>query len=995
MGLALMLLGVLPVLGIAGSDKLDSQLPPAPEPPRLSPRPVAVTGTDHPLLDLGGTWQFSVISAADFAAAASEPRPGTAWAPIQVPGQWLQEGFPVNKDSAGLYRRTFTVPADWSGKQIKLRCDAAYSDATVWINGRLLGHHLGGFTPFEFDVTTDLQPGQSAIITLALKSEGEADKLASGIKYAGHDLGGITRKIQIMAVPALNLASIHLDTQFDGEFKNATLGIVARLTNDGDARSEAATFDFVLSDPQGHPVPIQPAHLEIPALSPSQTVEETVSIPVASPKKWDPDHPWLYTLGSILQAGQDKETVSNRVGFRQVEVRGQQVFVNGRPVKLRGVCRHETDPLRGRSLAGGTWRQDVETFAHANINFIRTSHYPPAEEFLDACDELGMFVESEAPLCWAKPDAGTLPTALRETAEMVEFNRNHPSVIIWSVANESTWSPAFDACARMIRDLDPTRPRIFSFGGVDLISWHYPENDLMSRQEADYTMPSAPNWAKNRPLLSALDLQRAPVLCDEYGHLNAYNRREQIGDPGLRDAWGLGLSATWEEMESEPGCLGGALWAGIDDTFFLPDGRTIGYGTWGVLDGWRRPKPEYWHVTKVYSPVRILDSGDKLPAPGHPLRLIVENRSDFTDLREMRFVWKLAGRSGVAKTEGEPGGKGILEIPSVKSLPLGGELEIKVVGPRGFMVDAYRFTLGGESASIPSPPRPASPLKLTQDNQVIRIDGNGFAYLVDAVSGQFRQATVSGHDLPFAGPCLTLVPHDAEGGGIQLTGKEPTLTPLWGLLTGWKASSVTAAADSGKVRVKVTGNYAEATGGYELICDGTGRLTVRWNFTVKSAVNPRQTGVTFLLPKDCDTLWWKRRGQWSFYPDDHIGRPIGTARAFPGHPACGLAGPRTPPSWPWSEDQNEYGSNDFRSTKFNIFEATLTNEVGTGLRTVADGNRHVHAWMDGDHAQLAALDYANDGSENFFQATRRLIDRKIPAGGTVAGSVQVEVTQKP
>ena len=936
--------------------------------PRISPWPEIVAGVKEARLDLDGTWHFGTVPATDFTQTVSEPI-GSNASEIQVPGQWLQQGFSVSSNSAGIYHRSFTVPADWTGQRIKLRCEAIYSDATVWIDGKKVGHHLGGFTPFEIDVTDVVHPGSQSTITLAVKSESEADTMASGMKYACHDLGGISRKIQLIAMPPVNLASLHITTTFDSEYKNATLQITARVANDGNVISEPGKLELALIDPQNHFVLITPTEIDIPALQPGETVTKTITIPVAAPQKWDPEHPRLYSLSSTIHAGKAMETIATRIGFRQVEVRGNQLFVNGCVVKLRGVCRHEIDPLRGRSLIGDIWRKDVDMLIRANINFIRTSHYPPAEEFLDACDELGVFVESEAPICWAKDGRESLPLVLNETAEMVEFNRNHPSVIIWSIANESSWGSHFDLSAKMVGELDPSRPRIFSYGEVDLVSWHYPTNAR----------------------IADTDRSPKPVLSDEYCHLNAYNRREQIADPGLRDFWGEDFSRMWETMRSHAGSLGGAIWAGIDDTFFLSEDRTVGYGTWGIIDEWRRPKPEYWHVTKVYSPARILDDQVAVPSAGQPIRLTIENRSDFADLNEMRFDWKLAEESGTATTEGAPGQKEILEIP-VKGTDLSGKiLDIRITGPRGFIVDAYHFTIGGENNSMPPPLRSMDTLQITQNASAIRVSGNGFAYLVDATTGQLTQATVSGHKLLLSGPYLTLTPHDKEGGGVQMTNKEPAFPPLWGLCTAWKASSVTVTPTEKKVTIKVEGAYAEATGEYELSIDGSGRIAVTWNFKMKNEINPRQIGMTFTLPKSCDVLSWKRRAEWSCYPEDHIGRPTGTAKASYGHPASGLTGPRTPPKWPWNEDENQYGSNDFRSTKLNILEAALTNNAGIGLRAIAAADRHAHAWIDGDHAMLMIADYANEGSDTFTQFTRIIPDQKIAKGGSVTGSVNIEV----
>jgi hypothetical protein len=945
-------------------------------PPRISPKPAAVAGMASPTLDLGGEWRFHPAPPVDFGKISSKPD-GNGWGAIQVPGQWTQQGFTVDTKTAAGYWRTVALPADWAGRRVKLRCDGVYSRATVWINGREIGKHEGGFTPFEFDITDALKPGGQAVIALAVRSSSDADEYAQGLRYACHDIGGITRKIQLLALPAVNVAALHVNTRFEGGFDKAVLEAELTVANEGNTPAPASGGVMELRDPQGQAV--AKTDLEVPAMTAGGTARVKLQLPVFNPQLWDVEHPRLYTLTTTLGSGPAAETLATRVGFRQVEIRDKGFWVNGRAVKLRGICRHESHPLQGRCMRGDEWRKDVEVLARANINFVRTSHYPPAEELLEACDELGMLVQCEAPFCWAHPRVMN-GIVLSQVQEMVEFNRNHPSIVMWSLGNESQFGPAMKAATAWVRDADPARPLMFSYSEgsldyVDMASHHYPDTKAIVR----------------------VTKGEKPVFFDEYAHLSDSNRRELISDPGVRDVWGYKLAKLWELMRTEPGSLGGAIWVAMDDTFFLPGGRTVGYGAWGPLDGWRRPKPEYWHVAKVYTPVRILEEQVPVPAAGQPIRLTVENRSDCADLKEMRFNWKLADESGQASVEAAPGQRGTLAIAVKGNDLMGKELEVHVVGPRGFEVDAYRFILGEGPAGVPAPLRKAGELKLTQAGGEIVIQGEGFGYVVDATTGQLKLAKVADRQLPLAGPCLTVIPMNAENGGDrQLKGKEPDVKPLWGLCTAWKATSVSAAKSADRIVVKVAGNYAEAVGGYELAFDGAGRLTVAWNFTSPVEVDLRQLGIVFSLPKTCDTLTWRRRGQWNFYPDDHIGRLSGQAKAFPGTPFCGLFGPRTKPGWPWSEDTLAHGCNDFRATKLNILTATLCDERSVGLRAVAAADRHAHAWMDGDQAFFAVLDYANDGVNEGLARDRRGVPvRVIEKGGVIAGSAQVELVGGP
>ena len=176
------------------------------------------------------------------------------------------------------------------------------------------------------------------------------------------------------------------------------LEVEIEAANEGASDSGPQHVALSLAAPDGKAIPLSPDRAAILSLKPGATAKTSLRIPIANPCKWDNEHPNLYRLTVSLEtAGKATETATQRIGFRQVEVRGNRLFVNNVPVKLHGVCRHEAHPLRGRSLTPELWRKDAELFCEGNCNFIRTSHYPPAEEFIEACDELGLFVELEAP----------------------------------------------------------------------------------------------------------------------------------------------------------------------------------------------------------------------------------------------------------------------------------------------------------------------------------------------------------------------------------------------------------------------------------------------------------------------------------------------------------------------------------------------------------------------------------------------------------------------
>jgi len=211
------------------------------------------------------------------------------------------------------------------------------------------------------------------------------------------------------------------------------------------------------------------------------------------------------------------------------------------------------------------------------------------------------------------------------------------------------------------------------------------------------------------------------------------------------------------------------------------------------------------------------------------------------------------------------------------------------------------------------------------------------------------------------GPTLMLLPlvKDNHQKGIQLVKAE--YLPVKTACRDWHASKVSARETTGGVEIEIAGEYAEAQGRFVLKFTGDGRLAVDYDFKLKVPVDSWQLGVVLDLPRECDTLSWKRKAQWSYYPDDHIGRAEGTAKASTGKPLVNVHGPHTQPDWSWSLDETEMGSNDFCSMKRNVIEASLRSADGSGLRVIGDGTQHTRCWLDDDRVRLLVADYANAG----------------------------------
>jgi hypothetical protein len=939
---------------------------------RWTPMPSSVGDLKDFKIDLSGNWQFNASPEKDFFQKSEL----SGWKTIEVPGEWVMQGFTVKSGEYAGYVRSFKIPNEWKGKRILLKCEAVYSECEIWINKKQVGRHLGGMTAFQTDITSQVKNGENNI-SITVRSESLADTLSNASQYAVHPLGGITRPIYLIALPEVNVASFHVSTTFDSKYEDATLKTELKIANET-AKEQKAELKLTLRDVSGKTIAATGKSVTIVTIVPNTVNPTTIELNVASPKKWDPEHPNLYFLECAVNIdGKEITKVIRRFGFRQIEVRKNQVFVNNQPIKLKGVCRHEVSPVRGRSLTGNQWAEDVRIFKEANVNYIRTSHYPPNEKLMDACDELGMFVEEEAPFCWAieKPvnDENYFEAILQPTLEMVERDKSHPCIIQWSLANESeNFTELFKTSADQVKAADPSRPRNFSQYGED------GDGGYLEIGNHHYPGPGGPDKYRDN---------RRPVTFDEFCHLNAYNRYELMTDPGVRDFWGDILLNMWEKMYYSKGVLGGALWAGIDDSFFLPGGPVVGYGTWGPIDGWRRPKPEYWHTKKIFTPVKVnLLEGQA----NDSVTLEMENRYFFSNLNECQIVWKNGNQSGKLNPDIKTGAKGLVKLPiSYSALH---KLTIDVYRDSEVPVDQYEFDL-----------RKPVITEQTATGETFKWSKNGTAQLAESsklivsISNEnLFISNSSGEPILNGWPVLMLIPLNSTG-DTQMT-KE---TPEYGLFSpaasNRKIEAIELIKENSSIKIVVKESYKEAVGKQTINLFADGHIELAFEFKMLTDANYRQWGISFTLPETMNTLNWKRKGLWSVYPDDHIGRNEGTAKLFSDHAKCGLAGPSTKPTWSYNMDQTKFGSNDFRSTKRNILQASLQSENASGIKVVSDGLQNLRCWSMNKNIYMLVSEHDNPGSERFLRdyidhAAR--FDQPFKQGQTIQGTINLQISDK-
>jgi hypothetical protein len=902
-------------------------------------------------LDLDGVWRFK-----------PDPTPGfyktdfydADWKDIKVPSHWIMAGFNSDTGTGG-YRRHVQIPANFRGRRIKLVFDGVYSGAEVWLNGERVGSHEGGFSPFELDVTRAAHVGGDNLLALLVREQTLSSHLDNMSYYANFPLTGIFRPARLFSLPETHVRRFHVQTVFDSYDRNATLSVDLTMENESPREISGAALVFLLKDPQGHRVSLANDHLPV-TLAPWSRFEKVIDFQVAAPQHWEAEHPLLYTLSAKLSGANEDEVVSRRFGFRQVEIRASQFLINGVPVKLRGANHYESDPLGGRSVEPELTRRDLQMMKEDNLDAIRTSTFPAVQDLYDDSDEMGFYIEEEGPFCWVDESADLryLPTFVQRTAEMLERDRSHPSVVYWSVGNESTWGPDFEAAHQFVKKHDPTRPTSAGQSAtLELATMHNPISLERMRERENVQVPIM--W----------DESMAPFQGDLWG-----DTREMWLDPGERDYYIQPLIPIWDAVQASKNVQASIIWAWVDDAFLVP-GRDSEYGRgsivrplhfldriyhmpgrgivgdapWGIVDGWRRKKPEFWHVKMLFSPVHMRDRDLPGWKAGEPVIFTVDNRYEFTNLSELTLAWSIGDQHGRLHPDIAPRSSGQISIPVGAQIKPGDVLSLQFLDSKGMLVIPHRMQLGTAPAPATEPLAHPGPLRYLHEPSWLggpmeRFIGDNFEIAFDGANGRIRRALVDGHSVLYQTPKLHVLP-------IEATLQELPLFETWRLA---KPLEIHAAGND--YEVVETGIYRDFAGELRFRITPQGGVRVSYDFIYTGTdLRAREIGFQFGVPLWCDKLQWRRRGEWTVYPDDHIGRNEGIAMAHADGPQ------RVPPAQPFALDDTPLGTNDFRSTKRNFVFASLTDKEGYGIGVEAIGSQHLRAMVDTDLIDVNVNDW--------------------------------------
>ena len=765
---------------------------------------------------LNGTWSFKYISSLAPGADAGFTAPPfdvSAWKTIQVPANWELQGFAEPsygddlKDGLGLYRRTFKAPAAWKDRRTFLRFEGVGFGYEVWVNGRKAGESsASAFNRHTFDVTELLLPDAGADNVLAVR----VTTKPHGYEFDLNDdwaLSGIYRDVTLFSVPATHMQDLTTKTTLaDGSAAELAVDVLLSRS-DGEVRAR-------LLDPAGRVAGER-------VLARTDGLRRAVSFRVAKPRLWTAETPSLYRLQLTVSVdGKAVQTVEQRVGLREVRIDGRVLLLNGRPIKMRGVNHHDLDPRLGRAVDEAQIRRDLELLKKANVNYLRTSHYPPHQRLLDLCDEMGIYVMDEVAIGHGeknleKPEY--LDNILARVEPTIARDKNHASVLVWSIGNENPITEAELEAGRLAKKLDPTRPitypkigsyfaknyeRIPAF--VDIYAPHYPSNSTLK------------NYAQT--------LKR-PTILTEYAH-----------------ALGLAtdrMQEQWEILQNNPVFAGGSIWHFHDQGLLRMSSQPVDVsrptqlvwldpthyydthgldGTDGLTYSDRTPQVDYWQMRKVYAPVQFPQRSVTVKPGRQSVAVTVENRFDFRSLEGVKLHWSLQ-RNGKDMKQGQlalHARPHMRETVGVQvDIPGGGDgdvlvLNLRAVDERGLQINERSLVLEQPGvqrmAWTSSLKEPGAPV-LAQNAGEVTITSPQWVLSVQRATGKL---SIRNH----AGKLLVdgIYPH---------TGRKPTMAEalsaqksgLWlsSIITALDAPVVEAAArDDGGVMLSISGRYVLA-----------------------------------------------------------------------------------------------------------------------------------------------------------------------------------------
>ncbi len=837
----------------------------------------------------------------------------SGWKDITVPSNWELQGYGIpyyinylkeenspwgsfdvpniNREynPVGSYRTRFTIPTGWEKRDIFLHFDGVKSAMMLWINGNFVGYSEGSMTPAEFRINKYLRSGENILAV-------EVYRWCDGSYLEDQDmwrLSGIYRDVYLYSAHEVKIRDFFVRTDFDAGYKDARLDIDVTLENGGTFSSGPFTVEARLFNTKGESVDVSSLGGKKNSIDADEISSLQLSAVVTSPKKWSAENPYLYKLLLVLKdkTGVTVEVRSSRIGFREIEITNSRLCVNGVPVLLKGVNRHEMHPLYGHAITREIMKNDILQMKKNNINAIRTSHYPNHPHFYDLCDQYGIYVLDEANIeshgLWMKDGNRLNPLAddpdwekahLERIQGMVERDKNHPSVIIWSLGNEAGYGGHFYNANLWIKKRDTTR---FT---------HY-EGDMGAE---DTDIHSGMYLSHSSLESQGESTSKKPFLLCEYGH-------------AMGNAMGS-LREYWDIIESHQRLIGGFIWDWADQGLLNKTDDGVEYWAYGgdfgesVTDGNfclngilfpdRSGDSKLAEVKKVYQYISIkaVDA-----AAG---KFSIHNKHHFTDLSKYEIHWSLTEDGGeiqsgnYGQVSSAPGDSIEITIPFTEpALKAGARYHLRIalqLKEAASFADAG-YEMAWEQFALPFNVPNADKLDtaILDDIEVIEtanditLSNNNFSAIFLKDQGTIYSLEYGdGNLLAGYGPDLNFIRAFIDNDGyLMASAEEAGLQHLMksvdsveidkGNLKAVKVTATTELFHAGILRFTHTCIYTFYGNGY-VNCENS----VTPGILPGGIILPR-AGVTLMLDPSLESVTWFGRGPHENYNDRNTGAAMG------------------------------------------------------------------------------------------------------------------------
>lgn len=927
---------------------------------------------------LDGEWKFNWVKHPD-ERPVDFHKPdfdSSEWKTISVPSNWQLQGYGVPvycnqpypfeknpphimleppadytsyelRNPVGSYLTSFSVPDDWAGREIILHFGGVESAFYLWVNGEKVGYSQGSYTPAEFNITKYLKPGANALAV-------EVYRWSDGSYLECQDfwrLSGIFRPVYLISEPTVAIRDFFVKTDLDSKYMNATLSVDVAVQNRTDGLARGYRVQGMLLDADGKNAGSLKGSVDF--IGGGSEKQATLTAKITNPRKWSAEFPNLYTLLLALRDsnGKSVQVVSCKVGFREVETGPQgQFLINGREVLLKGVNRHEHDPDRGRAVPLESMVKDIEIMKQHNINTVRTSHYPNDARWYDLCDQYGIYLVDEANveshgMGYGDASLGHPPewekAHVDRGVSMVERDKNHPSIVIWSLGNEAGPGRNFDAMVRAMKAIDTSRP------------YHYERYD--EAVDMDSVMYPGLQHLIDQGKKSS---SRSFFVC-EYAHAMG----NSIGN--LREYWDL--------FEKYDRLIGGCIWDWVDQGLRKTDENGVDYYAYGgdygdkpndgnfCINGCvfsdRGIPPKMTEVKKVYQYVDVTDEG---LASG---RIKIRNKYFFTNLDRFETVWSLT-EDGVEIQSGSlgrldlpPGEETAIRVP-FKQPPLKAGSEYRLKTSFRTLAEMPLVPVGHEVAweqldvpfNVPDAPvfnaAAMPPLDLAEDGKALTVSGDGFSVEFSKDSGTLSKLVYDGATLidgAANGPVLNAYRAPTDNNrGVSRRDWQSGLADMEGVVEEFKVVSKKPT----QVSLSVTRNYAIGTA--ELFTVDT-VYTVFGNGMVvlDHSIDPDfegaipKIGFKMMLPGKYDRIEWYGKGPLENYPDRKHGSEIAVFQSTVAEQFIPYVRPQ------------DMGNHE------EVRWVALTDAEGNGLLAVADAAMSFAA-LNHTAKQLDAADHTNE-----------------------------------